>query len=92
MKKSQSATELAIVIGIMMAVMVVFVMAIFSRYYEFAKLETRRNLEDVASYIESEIKFAIKSEAGFVRTFSLPQNIAGLGYSITIDNPKLIFQ
>ncbi|HOI18524.1 MAG TPA: hypothetical protein PLX15_01525 [Candidatus Woesearchaeota archaeon] len=91
MKKSQSATELAIVIGIMMAVMVVFVMAIFSRYYEFAKLETRRNLEDVASYIESEIKFAIKSEAGFVRTFSLPQNIAGLGYSITIDNPKTDF-
>ncbi len=88
MKKSQSATELAMVIGIMMSVLVVFVIAVFSRYYEFARLETNRNLQDVASYIESEINFAIKSEPGYNRSFWLPSNIAGLGYEISVDNPE----
>ena len=86
MKKSQSATELAMVIGIMMAVLVAFVIAIFSRYYEFARLETNRNLQDVASYIESEINFAIKSEPGYNRRFWLPSNIAGLAYNVSVYN------
>ena len=86
MKKSQWATELAMVIGIMMGVLVVFVIAVFSRYYEFARLETNRNLQDVASYIEREINFAIKSEPGYNRSFWLPSNIAGLDYNISVDN------
>jgi hypothetical protein len=88
MKRSQSATELAIVIGIMMGVLVVFVAAIFSRYYEFAKIETNRNLQDVANYIESEMNFAIKSEPGLNRTFWLPSKIAGLDYKISVANPN----
>lgn len=88
MKRSQSAIELAMVIGIMMGVLVVFVAAIFSRYYEFAKMETNRNLQDVANYIESEINFAIKSEPGLNRTFWLPSKIAGLDYEISVDKPN----
>ncbi|MBU0467345.1 MAG: hypothetical protein KJ718_04735 [Nanoarchaeota archaeon] len=83
-KKSQSAIEFIILVGLMLFLFSSFLF-VFQQNLE-KKIEQKRNLEikDLALTIQNEINIAAETSSGYQRSFSIPEKIIKLDYGISV--------
>ncbi len=83
-KKSQAATELALVFVFAFFFFSVFVISIYDRFYGVQRGATVEALKDMVNYLDDEITFAITSSPGYKRSFTLPFELQGLEYEVEL--------
>lgn len=84
MRKSQSALEFVILIGVMLFLFTSLTLT-FNRNLS-QKTQEQRSLEiqNLASSIQNEIDLAASSSTGYQRTFKVPDKILNIEYNISI--------
>lgn len=88
--KSQSSMEFIVLATFMLLVIVGFFGVTSSRVLEAREDVNRRIAEDIADFAYREIEIAASVNNGYKKSFSMPQNVNGVNYSIRIaDNIEL---
>ena len=88
--KSQSSMEFMVLATFMLLVIVGFFGVTSSKVLEAREDINRRIAEDIADFSYREIEIATAVNDGYKKSFSMPQNVNGVNYSINIvDNIEL---
>ena len=88
--KSQSSMEFMVLATFMLLVIVGFFGVTSSKVLEAREDINRRIAEDIADFAYREIEIATAVNDGYKKSFSMPQNVNGVNYSINIvDNIEL---
>lgn len=89
--KSQSAMEFIVLATFMLMVMLGFFAVTSSRFLEAKEEGNKKIAEDIANFAYREIDIAKSVNDGYIRTFSMPQTVNGVDYSISvIDNREIV--
>lgn len=89
--KSQSAIEFVVTVSFMLLVVLIFFGLTSSEVLEAEESGNKKIAEDIANLAYQEIEFAKYLNDGYIRTFSMPQTVNGVDYSINIiDNRELV--
>ena len=90
MLKSQSAIEFIVLATFMMLVIVSFFAVTSSKVLESKEDANKKIAEDVANIAYREVDIARFVNDGYRRIFTMPNNVNGINYTITItDNREL---
>ena len=90
-KKSQSAMEFISLASFMLLLVVGFFAAASSKILQAKEDANTKIAEDIAEVAYREISIAESSNKGYKRTFTVPQTVNGVDYSIKIiDDRELI--
>ena len=83
-KKSQSAIEFVILVGVVLFFFTAFFLAIRGNMSD--RIRDRQNLliKEIALTIQDEINLASQSSEGYYREFQIPQKAGGQDYNIEI--------
>ena len=88
--KSQSSMEFIVLATFMLLVIVGFFGVTSSKVLEAREDINRKIAEDIADFAYREIEIATAVNDGYKKSFSMPQNVNGVNYSINIvDNIEL---
>ena len=88
--KSQSSMEFIVLATFMLMVIVGFFGVTSSKVLEAREDINRKIAEDIADFAYREIEIATSVNDGYKKSFSMPQNVNGVNYSIKIvDNIEL---
>lgn len=88
--KSQSSMEFIVLATFMLLVIVGFFGVTSSRVLEAREDVNRKIAEDIADFAYREIEIAASVNDGYKKSFSMPQNVNGVNYSIrVVDNIEL---
>jgi hypothetical protein len=89
-KKSQSAIEFVVLASFMFLVILVLLGIIGSTVIDANEEDNRKTAEDITEFAYKELETANSVSDGYVRTFSMPQTVNGIEYSISlVDNREL---
>jgi len=83
-KKSQSAIEFMILLGLMLFIFLAYSQTFQKNLGERSKEQRVLIIQDLALTVQNEINLAHSSVDGYERTFKIPQQILNIGYSITL--------
>lgn len=90
-KLSQSAVEFIALASFMILVILTLLAIISSSVIDAKEEGNRKTSVDIAEFIYREIDAARPLNDGYIRTFSIPQTVNGVNYSVNItDNRELI--
>ena len=92
MKKAQSAVEFIILMGVMSMMFVVFVSIIQGNITDEVKDNRDTVVKEIALTVQNEISLAIGAPDGYLREFTLPPNILGLDYEITLTGTNVFIR
>lgn len=88
MRKSQSAMEFIILASFMLLVILGFFAVTSSSVLEAREEKNKKIAEDIASIAYREIEIAKSVNDGYTKTFTIPQTVNGIDYSIRIINDR----
>ena len=90
-KISQSAVEFIALASFMILVTLTLLAIISSSVIDAKEEGNRKTAVDIAEFVYKEIDTARPLSDGYIRTFSIPQTINGINYTVNItDNRELI--
>lgn len=84
--KSQVAMQFLFVVGLVFLFFVIFVAGFSERYRDIRNEKGRIAVRDVALRVHAEIAIAHNLEDGYQRNFTLPDEIDGFNYTISLHN------
>ncbi|MBI1935008.1 hypothetical protein HYS31_01070 [Candidatus Woesearchaeota archaeon] len=90
--KAQISAEFFILIGIVFLTAIAFELASLDQLRDFRIQNEADAVEDLAIKIQKELILAASVEDGYVRTFSIPDKIDGINYSLTTRNSTVAVQ
>ncbi|MBL7055211.1 hypothetical protein ISS05_05640 [Candidatus Woesearchaeota archaeon] len=90
LKKSQTAMEFFVLIGLAAITVMIFILASLSQIRDFQDKKEYILLKDLALKLQTEINLAATAEDGYSRQFTISERLDNLNYSITIKNETLI--
>jgi uncharacterized protein YpmB len=86
MKRGQSTIEFVIIFGFILFFFVLFFAAIQKNIAEKNHEKDQKIVQNIALEVQNEISLAAESSEGYYREFSIPQNIMGKDYEISIED------
>ncbi len=90
MRKSQSAIEFITLASFMLLIVLGFLVVTSSNLLSAKEEGNKKIAEDIADFAYREIEIAKSVNNGYIRTFSMPQTVNGVSYTIDItDNREL---
>ena len=89
MKKGQSSLEVSIILGTLMFFFIFFISVIGNILVGISNDSLKSSIQDLADYLESELKNAAYYEDGFVRRISIPEKLDGLDYTLEFSNTSV---
>ena len=89
-KRSQSAVEFLILVGVVLFFFVLFSFAINSNLSDKIREKQNNLLKETGKILQDEINFALKSTDGYYREFKIPLSLNGREYNISITE-KLVY-
>jgi len=91
LKKSQTAIEFVVLVGLVALTAVIFMLASLGQIKEFQDRKEYILIKDMALKLQTEVTLAATSEDGYQRQFTLPDKLEEtINYSITIKNNETI--
>ncbi len=87
-RKGQGSIEFVILFSAMMLIFLLFFIVIQNRMLEAQELENEFAVEEIAKSVMNEVRLAKSVSAGYVRVFSLPEEISGIGVEIEVMGDK----
>ncbi|HJX05636.1 MAG TPA: hypothetical protein VJ461_02920 [Candidatus Nanoarchaeia archaeon] len=81
--KSQIATEFMLMVGLAMIVIFAFLAVIYVLISDYYEEKNMSKLEDLGYSIQSELILAAEVEPGYERTIIIPDDVGGVGYSLS---------
>ena len=89
--KSQSAVEFVVLATFMILVILSFFAVTSSRVLEAKEEANRKIAEDIAEFAYREIEIAKSLNDGYSKSFTMPETVNGINYTIVIiDNMELL--
>jgi uncharacterized protein (UPF0333 family) len=89
MKKSQTAIEFLIVCGAVLLFFIIFFGVIESNISDKMKEKRSAALRDETLAVQREINFAYTSTDGYSRAFTIPQQVSGADWNISMNDQLL---
>lgn len=91
LKKSQTAIEFFVLVGLVGLTIVVFMLASLGQIKEFQDKREHILLKDLALKLQTEVVLAATSEDGYQRQFTIPDKLGEtINYTITIKNNETL--
>jgi hypothetical protein len=91
LKKSQTAMEFLILIGLAFLTTGIFTLASLDQIKEFQDKKEHRTIKDLALKLQTEINLAATAEDGYQRQFTIPDKLDNtINYSILIKNNETL--
>ena len=91
LKKSQTAIEFFVLVGLVGLTIVVFMLASLGQIKEFQDKKEYALLKDLALKLQTEVVLAATSEDGYQRQFTIPDQLGEtINYTITIKNNETL--
>jgi hypothetical protein len=78
------------IMGLVFIFFVIFVVGFSERYRDIRTEKERMALRDVALRVHDEISLAHNLEDGYLRNFTLPDDVEGFNYSISLDRNVIV--
>ncbi len=85
MMKAQSSIEFMTMIGLFMVVFLLFFAVLGERMMSFHVKKQARLADDMLYFVESEIMMAAEAHDGYHHNFTLPVQLGGQEYNLTIN-------
>ncbi len=83
-KKSQSSIELVIIVSAVLFAFIIFLGVLQQTSGNKNREKTDTEFQELAISVQNEINIAAKATDGYQRTFSIPEKMKGLDYTIQI--------
>jgi len=91
LKKSQTAIEFFVLVGLVGLTVVIFMLASLGQIKEFQDKGEYILIKDMALKLQTEVTLAATSEDGYQRQFTLPDKLEEtINYSVTIKNNETL--
>ena len=91
-KKSQSAVEFIILVGIVILFFTIFFVAINENQSDELKQKQTTHVNEIAFTVQEEIDLAFNAQNGYNREFEIPEKIKGQDYNIEITENSIYVQ
>ncbi len=85
LNRAQSSMEFAVIISFMFMILTIFFWAASERLSEIQDQNDKALLEDMGSYLKSELQLAAGAVDGYQRQFEIPRRLAGWQYQIVVN-------
>lgn len=91
LKKSQTAIEFFVLVGLVALTVVIFMLASLGQIKEFQDKGEYILIKDMALKLQTEVTLAATSEDGYRRQFTIPDKLEEtVNYSVTIKNNETL--
>lgn len=91
-RKAQVATEFMLMVGLAMIVIFAFLAVIYVLISDYYEEKNMKKLEDLGYSIQNELILAAEVEPGYERTIIIPDQVGGVGYSLSQTANDLIIR